>query len=83
MKTNQQWYSVGFWRPGQEVKLTPLFSDFFQKISKIVDPKINLGHFQIQNDKKKKKKKGGAHSYAMTLLHTLLSYILHLYALMT
>ena len=34
-----QWRGVGFWRPGQKVKLAPLCQNFSQKISKVVDPK--------------------------------------------
>ena len=35
----EQWRSVGFWCPGQKVKLAPLFLIFFQKNFQIAHPK--------------------------------------------
>ena len=50
MKIIQQWHIVGFWHPGQEVKLVPLFLIFSKKIQND-RPKTNLGHFQMSTIK--------------------------------
>ena len=50
-----QWRTEGFWRPGQEVILAPLYAYFLSE-SFLNRPKTNLSHFQIEKQKKKKKK---------------------------
>ena len=61
MKRPAQWHTVGFWRPGQEVELAPLFLIFSPKNSKMVNLKLISVIFksdkQKTNKKKKKKKK--------------------------
>ena len=47
-----QWRSMGGWRPGQEVKLSPLVLIFSHKIFKMVNPKQISVIFK--SDKKKK-----------------------------
>ena len=54
---NNQWPSMGFWCPGQEAKLAPLFLIYFQKISQMVDPKQILVAFKSEKQKNKNKKK--------------------------
>ena len=53
-----QWCSVGFWRPGQEVELVPLFLIFSSKFSKMVDPKQILVIFKREKKKEEEEKKG-------------------------
>ena len=43
--TSLQWCTIGFWCPGQELKLVPLFLIFTKKFSKMVDPKQKCRSF--------------------------------------
>ena len=62
-------YSVGFWRPGQEVKLAPLFLTFFPENLINVCPKTNFGHFEKWKQKAKRIKKKSP-QFVFIHLHT-------------